>query len=81
MKKTILITGSTDGIGLLSAKKLLSLGHKVLIHGRSSIKLNEVKETLLQTNDSQNIEAYLLDIKKCENLVLTIDKILEKVIK
>ena len=44
MQKTILITGSTDGIGFLTAKKLLSLGHKVLIHGRNPLKLTEVKK-------------------------------------
>ena len=39
MLKTILITGSTDGIGLLTAKKLASEGHEVLLHGRSEAKL------------------------------------------
>ncbi|KIC20104.1 SDR family NAD(P)-dependent oxidoreductase [Leisingera sp. ANG-Vp] len=39
MTKTILITGSTDGIGLLTAKKLAAEGHKVLLHGRSLPKL------------------------------------------
>ena len=39
MKKTILITGSTDGIGLLAAKKLSLLGNKILLHGRNKEKL------------------------------------------
>ena len=38
MQKTILITGSTDGIGFETAKTLLSLGHNVLIHGRNKEK-------------------------------------------
>ena len=40
MSKTILITGSTDGIGLLTAKKLASEGHEVLLHGRNEAKLD-----------------------------------------
>ncbi|SLN35519.1 Fatty acyl-CoA reductase [Falsiruegeria litorea R37] len=39
MTKTILITGSTDGIGLLTAKTLVGKGHKVILHGRSAGKL------------------------------------------
>ncbi|WP_415400692.1 SDR family NAD(P)-dependent oxidoreductase [Tateyamaria sp. SN3-11] len=39
MTKTILITGSTDGIGLLTAQKLAAAGHHVLLHGRSTDKL------------------------------------------
>jgi NAD(P)-dependent dehydrogenase (short-subunit alcohol dehydrogenase family) len=41
MKKTILITGSTDGIGLLAAKQLAEKGHTVLLHGRSKEKLDK----------------------------------------
>lgn len=36
--KTVLVTGSTDGIGLATAKQLFILGHKVLIHGRTKEK-------------------------------------------
>ena len=62
MQKTILITGSTDGIGLLTAKKLLALGHKVLIHGRNSSKLEQSKQTLLESNKEGVIETYLADL-------------------
>ncbi|CYU40126.1 dehydrogenase [Streptococcus suis] len=39
MSKTILITGSTDGIGKHLAMKLASEGHEVILHGRNSEKL------------------------------------------
>lgn len=44
MTKTILITGATDGIGLLTAQKLAGDGHRVLLHGRSETKLAKAAE-------------------------------------
>ncbi len=34
MKKTILVTGSTDGIGKEAAFELASMGHRVIMHGK-----------------------------------------------
>ena len=44
--KKILITGSTDGIGLATAKKLAALGYNILLHSRSATKVEETKELL-----------------------------------
>ncbi|NMV06603.1 SDR family NAD(P)-dependent oxidoreductase, partial [Vibrio parahaemolyticus] len=35
MRKTILVTGSTDGIGLETAKMLIKREQHVIIHGRN----------------------------------------------
>ena len=42
----IFITGATDGIGLETARSLKSLGHEVIIHGRSQDKLDKVSSEL-----------------------------------
>ncbi len=45
--RTFLITGSTDGIGFETAKQLLALGHRVLIHGRNEAKAEAVAARLV----------------------------------
>ncbi len=52
MKKTILITGSTDGIGKLAALKLAQAGHQIILHGRNAIKLSKGMEEI--KNETQN---------------------------
>jgi NAD(P)-dependent dehydrogenase (short-subunit alcohol dehydrogenase family) len=60
MTKTILITGSTDGIGLETAKALAAEGHTVLLHGRSQAKMESAKQAL--AGFTGKIETYLADL-------------------
>ncbi len=62
MLKTILVTGATDGIGLETARMLVSLGHNVLVHGRNQAKLDSVQRTLSALPDGGRIESYLSDL-------------------
>ncbi|MEM7292912.1 MAG: SDR family NAD(P)-dependent oxidoreductase [Pseudomonadota bacterium] len=64
MSKSILITGSTDGIGLEAAKKLAAMGHRVLLHGRSETKLAAAKEAVAAGSPDAEIAGYLADLSK-----------------
>ncbi|MEM8836794.1 MAG: SDR family NAD(P)-dependent oxidoreductase, partial [Pseudomonadota bacterium] len=63
MAKTILITGSTDGIGLLTAKMLAEEGHRILIHGRSEEKLANARASI-----DGDVEGYLADLSSLEDV-------------
>ena len=64
MPKSILITGSTDGIGLEAAKVLYSQGHHVLLHGRNPAKLEAIEKTLSELSADGRITSYLADLSR-----------------
>jgi len=72
MTKTILITGSTDGIGLEAAKILASHGHKILLHGRNPDKLETVKEAHTELSTCDGYIADLSDLNAVRNMAADI---------
>ena len=72
--KVILLTGSTDGIGLETAKRLLADGHKVLLHGRSSKKLKNVAKSL---GHEELVETYVCDLSKLKDVQAFASKVKE----
>ena len=75
MQKTILITGSTDGIGLETAKMLASKGHHILLHGRSSEKLARAEAAL---GGAGKIETYTADLSDMTRVEALAKEIAEK---
>ena len=67
MQKTILITGSTDGIGLETARMLVSQGHRILLHGRNPAKLEEAEQTLSALAGGP-VESYLADLSRLSDV-------------
>lgn len=78
MQKTILITGSTDGIGYLTAKTLVEQGHNVIVHGRNFDKLNNIKKELEAFKTTGNIYSVLGDLSVLKNVEVLANNILEK---
>ncbi len=62
MPKTILITGSTDGIGLATAKELAAQGHHILLHGRNQEKLAAAHETVSALSTEGQVTSHLADL-------------------
>lgn len=61
MSKTIVITGATDGIGLATAKMMVTMGHQLLIHGRNEEKVNRVIKSLKDLNSELDIHGFVAD--------------------
>ena len=61
MKKNILITGATDGIGKLTATKLANEGHVIYIHGRSLEKISTTIEEIKKATGNTHIRGFISD--------------------
>ncbi|MEM7468400.1 MAG: SDR family NAD(P)-dependent oxidoreductase [Pseudomonadota bacterium] len=78
MQKTILITGSTDGIGIETARTLLTQGHHILLHGRNPTKLQDA-ETALQSMAGQGtVDTFLADLSHLSEVKMLADTVAQK---
>ena len=71
MTKTVLITGSTDGIGLLTAKTLSQMGHTIVLHGRSVDKLTSAAREL-----GGDVATYQADLSSLEQTAKLADAVI-----
>ena len=78
MQKTILITGSTDGIGLATARILVSQGHHVLLHGRNPAKLADVERELSGLPTEGSVESYVADLSRLSEVETLAKAVAEK---
>lgn len=68
MQKIILVTGSTDGIGLATAEMLISQGHHVLLHGRNPAKLEAAEKSLCGILSDGRVESYVADLSHMDEV-------------
>lgn len=61
MSKTILITGSTDGIGKLAALQLAKAGNELILHGRGQKKLEAAISEVEAVSSKKILKGYLAD--------------------
>lgn len=78
MQKTILVTGSTDGIGLETAGMLVSLGHNVLLHGRNPAKLEKAEKALSAIPDGGRVESHVADLSRLADVDALAKAVAEK---
>jgi len=60
--KTILVTGSTAGIGKLAATRLANEGHTVYIHGRNAEKVSNLVSELKASSKNEHIRGFVADL-------------------
>ena len=75
MAKTILITGSSDGIGKLAAIQLAKEGHQIIIQGTKADKLTNIFEAINQVNANASVHSIIADFSEFENINTFIEEV------
>lgn len=76
MTATVLLTGSTDGIGLLTARRLVADGHRVLLHGRNADKLERVRAEL--SGRGADVDAFVADLSRLPDVDALADAVVAR---
>lgn len=79
MTRTILLTGSTSGLGLATAEALAPLGHRLLLHGRDASKVQALVARLGQRRtDVGAVEPLVCDLASLHAVQRLADGILAR---
>jgi NAD(P)-dependent dehydrogenase (short-subunit alcohol dehydrogenase family) len=77
-QRTILVTGSTDGLGLACATELAAEGATVLLHGRDEQRLNAARESIAARSENASLGAYLADLSSLAEVRRLADQVLSE---
>jgi NAD(P)-dependent dehydrogenase (short-subunit alcohol dehydrogenase family) len=77
-QQTILITGSTDGIGKLTALNLAKQNAQIIVHGRNEAKVKKVVNELKAKSSNQRIEGFTYDFSSLTEVRKFADDITKK---
>jgi len=61
-RRVVLVTGSTDGIGRATARALAAAGMKVILHGRTKIKVDAAIAALGEELPGAELEGVSFDL-------------------
>lgn len=66
--QTVLITGSTDGLGKNVALKLAEQGSRIILHGRDAVKGENTREEIIELSGNKNIKYYNSDFSSLQSV-------------
>lgn len=76
--KTILITGSTDGIGKQTAFDLAKKGHEIIVHGKDEHRGNKIVSEIISSSGNSKIHYVNADLSNFADIEVLADEIKHK---
>jgi NAD(P)-dependent dehydrogenase (short-subunit alcohol dehydrogenase family) len=76
--RTVLITGSTSGVGLAAARRLVDAGHRVILHGRSQDKLDAAVATVKSQNSAAPVDSVIADLGSLSSVRAMADEVTKR---
>ncbi len=77
-EQTILVTGSTDGIGKITALSLAKQHAEVLVHGRNEAKVHQVVSELKLGTGNMKVAGFVADLSSLDEVRSLADQIQKK---
>ncbi|HET7586887.1 MAG TPA: SDR family oxidoreductase [Gammaproteobacteria bacterium] len=78
MKKTVLITGATSGLGLATAHEMARLGYRVIVGGRTERRCERVVDEIRAASGNDAIEAVACPLSSRDYVNRAADVVLDK---
>lgn len=77
-QRTVLITGSTDGMGRWLAQRVAEAGDRVLIHGRDAERAAAVRDAIRETTGEDRAEVVLADLSRLPEVNRLADEVIAR---
>ncbi|MBN2362461.1 MAG: SDR family oxidoreductase [Deltaproteobacteria bacterium] len=77
--KTVLVTGSTDGIGKQTSHELARLGARVLVHGRTQERCDAACREIAEFTGNREVEPVVADFTSLEAVRRMIEEVARRV--
>src|SRR2546430_7977487 len=74
-QQTILITGSTDGLGKQTALALARQGATILLHGRNQQRLETTRLEIHKETGNAHLETYLADLAELSEIRSLVERV------
>ncbi|MCF1684721.1 SDR family NAD(P)-dependent oxidoreductase [Tetragenococcus halophilus] len=75
-QSTVLITGATDGLGKMTAKRFAKQGARILLHGRNEEKGFKTIEEIQQTTGNQDLKYFNGDFSSLQSVAQLAEQII-----